>query len=110
EGIDIPGPVPISFVMWEDKTEAKKSDTRIIVFTDADFLSNAYLNQYSNAEMGLNVINWLSELEYKPFLGHKDITIDRLDLTSHQKQQIAIILLLIPLFITAVGIWVWAKK
>ena len=32
---------------------------------DADFLTNVYINQYSNAEMELNIINWLSELGFK---------------------------------------------
>ena len=32
---------------------------------DADFLTNVYINQYSIAEMELNIINWLSELGFK---------------------------------------------
>ena len=32
---------------------------------DDDFLTNVYINQYSNAEMELNIINWLSELGFK---------------------------------------------
>ena len=85
EGLDKPGPVPIAYVIWEPKEEDNPSDTliplraqagtgtRIIVFTDADFLSNLFIGQYSNAEMGLNVINWLSELDYQVFLDQKEI-------------------------------------
>ncbi|MCK4830707.1 GldG family protein, partial [bacterium] len=62
DGIDRQGPVTIASVVWEPKGERKLSDTRIIIFTDADFLSNAFIAQYNNAEMGLNAINWLSEL------------------------------------------------
>jgi gliding motility-associatede transport system auxiliary component len=110
EAEDTPGPVPISFVIWEVKEEGDHSDTRIIVFTDADFLTNIYINQYSNAEMGLNVVNWLAELDYTVFLDQKEITVERLDLTSKQRRMIAAILFLMPLFIAAGGILVWMRR
>ncbi|MEE8059437.1 MAG: GldG family protein [Pseudomonadales bacterium] len=107
---DIPGPVAISFVIWEVKEEGDKSDTRIIAFTDADFLTNIYINQYSNAEMGLNIVNWLSELDYSVFLDQKVIKVERLDLTSKQRRMIAAMLFLMPLFIAAGGILVWMRR
>ena len=110
EKVDTPGPVPISFVIWEEKEEGDQSDTRIIVFTDADFLTNVYINLYSNAEMGLNIINWLSELDYKVFLDQKEIKVERLDLTSKQRRKIAALLFLMPIFIAAGGIIVWMKN
>jgi ABC-type uncharacterized transport system involved in gliding motility auxiliary subunit len=110
EGIDLPGPVPISFVIMEEKEEGDRSDTRIIVFTDADFLTNVYINQYSNAEMGLNIINWLSEVDYTVFLDQKEINVERLDLTSKQRRMIASILFLMPLFIAIGGIFVWMRR
>ena len=109
-GVDTPGPVPISFVIWEEKTKGEKSDTRIIVFTDADFLTNVYLNQYSNAAMGLNVVNWLSELDYAVFLDQKEVNVERLDLTSKQRRMITALLFLMPLFIAAGGILVWMRR
>ncbi len=110
EGVDTPGPVPISFVIWEKKEEGEKTDTRIIVFTDSDFLTNAYLNQYSNAAMGLNVVNWLSELDYTVFLDQKEVNVERLDLTSKQRRMITALLFLMPLFIAAGGILVWMRR
>ena len=110
EGVDTPGPVPISFVIMEEKTEGEESDTRIIVFTDADFLTNVYLNQYSNAAMGLNVVNWLSELDYTVFLDQKEVKVERLDLTSKQRRMITALLFLMPLLIAAGGILVWMRR
>jgi hypothetical protein len=110
EGVDIPGPVPIAFVIWEKKEEEDNSDTRIIVFTDADFLTNIYINKYSNAEMGLNIVNWLSELDYKVFIDQKKIKVERLDLTSKQRRMTTAILFLMPLFIAAGGILVWMRR
>ncbi len=110
ESEDTPGPVPIAYVVFEEKEKDDIADTRLIVFTDADFLSNVYINQYSNAQMGLNVINWLAQTDYKSFVDQKKIEIERLDLTSQQKRTIALILILMPVFIGLVGIVVWIKS
>jgi ABC-type uncharacterized transport system involved in gliding motility auxiliary subunit len=110
EGIDTPGPVPISYVAWEEKTTDDESDTRIIAFTDADFVSNAYLNQYSNAAMAINVVNWLSELDYAVIVNQKSEQVERLDLTSKQTRMIAVILLLMPLLIALAGLFVWVRR
>jgi len=118
EGIDKPGPVPIAYVVLDEKTaemgdeqeSISLSDTRIIIFTDADFLSNAYIKQYSNAQMGLNIVNWLSELDYQVLVGQEEVQVERLDLTSKQRRMIAAILFLIPFFIALTGIAVWLKR
>lgn len=108
--LDRPGPVPIAFVMWEPHAEDGLSDTRIAVFTDADFLSNGFIDQYSNAEMGVNVVNWLSELDYRVFISRKDAETPRLDLTSRQKRAVGVILVAIPVFIAAVGVMGWMRQ
>jgi len=110
EGLDRAGPIPIAFVMWEPKEEGEASDTRIIVITDADFLTNVFINQYSNARLGLNAINWLSETDYQVLVDKKDIDIERLDLTSKQKRMIGVMLFLMPVFIAVAGIMVWIKQ
>ena len=108
--LDTMGPVPLAFVIMEEKKGDMPSDTRIIVFTDADFLTNIYIDQYSNARMGLNAINWLSESEARVFVDPKEIKVERLDLTSKQRRQVAAILFLMPLVIVVVGIIVWMKQ
>tara|TARA_R110000744_G_scaffold98144_5_gene189635 strand:- start:2506 stop:4203 length:1698 start_codon:yes stop_codon:yes gene_type:complete len=123
QGIDTPGPVPISYVVFEEhkaentapnplpyKTNTPRSDTRIIVFTDADFLTNVYINQYSNAQMGLNIVNWLAELDYQAFVSTKAIKVERLDLTSQQKRQVVVILFFTIFFFFIIGIVVWLKS
>ena len=119
QGIDTPGPVPISYVALEEHkledgpsnaVEKLTSDTRIIVFTDADFLTNVYINQYSNAQMGLNIVNWLAELDYQTFLSAKAIKVERLDLTSKQKRQVVVILFFTIFLFFIAGIVVWLKS
>ena len=123
QGIDTPGPVPISYVVLEEhkadntapsplpyKTNTPRSDTRIIVFTDADFITNVYINQYSNAQMGLNIVNWLAELDYQAFVRAKAIKVERLDLTSKQKRQVVVILFFTIFFFFIIGMVVWLKS
>lgn len=111
---DTAGPVPFGYVVIEEKSEEQtstnSSDTRLIVFTDADFLSNVYINQYSNAQMGLNLVNWLAELDYKTFVSAKEIKVERLDLTSKQKRQVIVILFLLPFFFVIAGLVVWLRS
>ena len=108
--LDTMGPIPLAFVIFEEKKAEILSDTRIIVFTDADFLTNIYIDQYSNSRMGLNVINWLAESETRVFVGYKEIKVERLNLTSKQRRQVAAILLFMPLVVAAGGLIVWMKR
>ncbi|MGJ8679207.1 GldG family protein [Paraglaciecola sp.] len=112
--IDTKGPVPFSYVVLGEKNteiqqEHKSSDTRLIVFTDADFLTNVYIDQYSNAQMGLNLINWLVELDYQTLVNQKEIKVERLDLTSKQKRQIIVILFLLPFLLVVTGLVIWLR-
>lgn len=107
---DKPGPVAIAYAIWEPKREGKNSDTKIIVFTDADFLSNIFIKEYSNAQMGLNVVKWLTESDYEVFLDKKKVEILQLNLTSQQKRVIAVILILMPILVTLSGIIRWIKQ
>jgi ABC-type uncharacterized transport system involved in gliding motility auxiliary subunit len=101
----------LELLPWRKKTGDETSDTRIIVFTDADFLSNAFLEQYSHAKLGLNILNWLSEADYQAFMGETQFTeVQRLDLTSKQKRIIILILLLMPLLIAGGGVRTWVRR
>ncbi len=110
EGVDTSGPVAVAFIVVDPKAENKSSDTRIIIFTDTDFLSNAFIGQYSNAAMGFNVITWLSELDYQAFVSQKEIKVERLDLTSKQKRMVAIALIFMPVLIAISGIMIWVRQ
>jgi hypothetical protein len=60
--------------------------------------------------MGLNIVNWLAELDYKVFVSAKAIKIERLDLTSKQKRQVMVILFFTIFIFFIVGIVVWLKS
>ncbi len=108
--LDTAGPVTLSYVLWEEKEAADLSDTRMIVFTDADFLTNSWIDQYSNSRMGLNVINWLAESDPGHLIEESQVRVERLDLTSRQRRVVAAVLFLMPLIIAIGGIFVWMKR
>ncbi len=106
---DKKGPVPIAYVGFEPRDETKASDTRFLVFTDADFLTNAYISQFSNAQMGLNAVSWLMELDYQAYPDIKKVEVEPLELTSTEKRMIIAMLTFIPLMILFLGFSVWLK-
>lgn len=107
---DRAGPVPIAFAIMEPKEKDKLSDTRIIVITDADFISNAYIESYSNAQLGVNAVSWLTELDYVAYLDQTQVKITKLDLTSKQKRAVAYLLFLEPSLLISLGLLVWMKQ
>lgn len=107
---DRAGPVPIAFVIMKPKESDKFSDTRIIVITDVDFISNAYIESYSNAQLGVNAVSWLTELDYVTYLDQTQVKVTQLDLTSKQKRTIAFLLFLGPSLLIAAGLLIWLKQ
>ncbi len=60
------GPLIIGVLLTRAKTTGEEQDTReqrIIVIGDGDFLSNTYLGNAGNLDLGLNVTQWLSHDE-----------------------------------------------
>ena len=107
---DKKGPINLAAVVWEPKSENKNSDTKIIVIADADFLNNNFMKEYSNAQLGLNAIGWLSESANFLPIKRKDIEVDTVSLTSRELRIIALVLIAIPLMIVLAGMGVWWKR
>jgi ABC-type uncharacterized transport system involved in gliding motility auxiliary subunit len=53
------GPLDFAFALTRELNNGKQQ--RIIIIGDGDFLSNAYLGNVGNLELGLRMINWLTE-------------------------------------------------
>ncbi|MFW5442822.1 MAG: GldG family protein [Methylococcaceae bacterium] len=52
------GPLTIAYALSRDFSE--KPQQRIVVIGDGDFLSNAFLGNVGNSELGFRIINWLT--------------------------------------------------
>jgi ABC-type uncharacterized transport system involved in gliding motility auxiliary subunit len=111
------GPLDIGVVLTRslaDETEeadASIPNQRVIVIGDGDFLSNTYLGNPGNLDLGLNIVRWLS---------HDDATIDiqvksapdtTLILGKVAQAVIAIGFLIgLPLLLLLIGIIIWLRR
>ena len=127
-GQDTPGPLHIAYDLTRplpqkgakagrgnNKDSAANSPTRptqrVVVVGDSNFLSNAYLGNSGNLDLGLKIMNWLA---------HDDNLIDvpahtapDLTLQLSRAEQILIgfgFLLGLPLIFLASGISVWLRR
>lgn len=57
-GTDVPGPVPIGITLSRPSPSGTGAQ-RAAVVGDVDFLSNSFLGNGGNLELGLNLVNWL---------------------------------------------------
>lgn len=88
-----------------------KKEQRVVVVGDGDFLSNSFLGNGGNLELGLNIFNWLS---------HDDRFIDiapvsapdaQVELTTAGIVVIAsFFLLALPLGLLAAGLTIWLRR
>lgn len=103
------GPLVFAYALTRDID--KKTQQRIVVVGDGDFLSNAYLGNVGNLDMGLRMVNWLI---------HDDRFIDIPAKTATDKSlqlgqiTVALIgfgfLIVIPLLLMGTGFYIWRKR
>jgi ABC-type uncharacterized transport system involved in gliding motility auxiliary subunit len=88
-----------------------KSETRVVVFGDSDFATNAGLGIQGNRDIFMNAVGWLSQQENLIAIRPKDPTDRRLVLTAAQQTNLAwLSLLLIPGAIVGAGIYSWTRR
>ncbi len=115
ELLDIIGPINIGMVLSRQVANEFKSkkvkEQRIIVMGDGDFLSNTFLGNAGNLDMGMNIFNWLSHDEQFiaiPTRVKNDIILDMspamLSLLG------AFFLFLVPAMLILSGSIIWFKR
>lgn len=86
-------------------------EQRIVVMGDSDFLSNAYLGNVGNRDVGLRLFNWLVHDDRFIAIPAKTATDRRLQLTP---AAVAIIgfgfLVVMPALLLATGLWIWRAR
>ncbi len=104
------GVLPIALALTRTFSD-QKSQQRIIVMGDSDWLSNAFLGHVGNAELGLRIVNWLThddqfiEIPLKRPLGQS------LNLTATHITLIAsLFLAVIPFTFVLIGFFIWHRR
>jgi ABC-type uncharacterized transport system involved in gliding motility auxiliary subunit len=94
----------------EDK-DASKPQTRVVVFGDSDFPTNAVLGMPGNRDLFMNIVGWLSQQENLISIRPKDADDRRIALTATQQANITwLSLLLIPGSIFGAGVYNWWRR
>ena len=112
---DVSGPLTISLSLTRDvypsDHESVLVKQRVVVVGDADFLSNAYVGNGGNLDMGMSMVNWLSNDDQLINIPGKTAQDSSLDLTEGQLMWIAaVFLFILPATFLASGVWVWLRR
>lgn len=84
---------------------------RIIVIGDGDFVSNAYINDSGNLELGLRLIDWLGQDD--DYVNIPARTAEDANLELSQLSSIIIgfgLLVVLPLFLLIMGGFIWWRR
>ena len=102
---------PLAFAYALTRTHHENSQQRIVVVGDGDFLSNAYIGNVGNLDMGLRMVSWLLHDDRLINIPAKNATDKSLQLTQ---TTVAILgfgfLIVIPLLLIGTGLFIWRKR
>ena len=107
-GQDKQGPVNIAVSLTRKRDDREQ---RVAVVGDGDFLSNTYLGNGGNLELGMNLVNWLGSDD--TYINVPVRTAPDLNLSLSRNAQIGIVLgflLLLPLALLTSGIVIWWRR
>ena len=138
EGQDVEGPVQLAVVATksietksEEESEAEQAaegeeaategegnsaasatrESRLVLFGDSDFASNAYFNSVANGDLLLMAIGWLAEEADLIAIRPKDVEDRRINLTLSQRSLILWgTVVLFPLATLVVGTMIWLRR
>lgn len=105
---EIMGPLTISLALTR---KVANKQQRIVVMGDGDFLSNAYVHNVGNLDLGLRLVKWLSQDDQVIDIPARMAPDQRLQLS---KLSVALIgfgfLLVLPLALILCGWWIWRQR
>ena len=111
---DIVGPLTIGLALThkkEKKNKDKVKKQRIVILGDGDFLSNTYLGNQGNLNIGHNIINWISNDDSFISIPSSNAVDDQITLTDLTGAFIGLFfLVLLPLGLLVTGTVIWYKR
>lgn len=108
-GVEKAGPLNFAYTLTRDIN--KDTQQRIVVVGDGDFLSNTYLGNVGNLDMGLRIINWLIHDDNFIDIPAKTTPDASLQLSNTAQAVIGFgFLIMLPVLLLATGFWVWRRR
>jgi ABC-type uncharacterized transport system involved in gliding motility auxiliary subunit len=91
--------------------DAPKPESRLVVFGDSDFPSNAYGGVPGNSDLFANGVNWLAQQEGLIAIRPKASTDRRVTMTARQQQGVFLVsIVVLPLMVFGTGIYTWWRR
>jgi len=109
-GEDIPGPLNIGVILTRNSNTETPVEQRVIVIGDGDFLSNQYLGNAGNQDLGLNLANWLSRDDAFINIPAKTSTDLSLEFSTSTAGIIGLVFILLPLILLVTGFVIWQRR
>jgi ABC-type uncharacterized transport system involved in gliding motility auxiliary subunit len=103
---------PLTIGLAFTRTQGRK-EQRIVVVGDGDFLSNSYLGNGGNLDLGLNLVRWLNGDDQLLHIPARTAPDRNLQLSTASGVVIGVgFLILLPLVFLAAGllVWRWRRK
>jgi len=116
EATDLRGPFSIGLSLERELPVGTAENTRsvqqrVIVIGDGDFLSNTFIGNSGNLDLGLRLLNWLSEDEDLIAIPARTAMDTQLNLTPAVAGTVGIFFLLgMPLLLAASGLTLWWRR
>jgi ABC-type uncharacterized transport system involved in gliding motility auxiliary subunit len=124
EGTDIQGPVPIGVAGRPSVTTPEQpapkegeeappapKEPRLVVFGDADFASNEFIDAYSNRNLFVNSVNWLIGDVEAISIRPNQSRASRFQLSAEQFRTIRMLsLFVLPEVIAVLGVFTWWSR
>ena len=112
---DIVGPLTIGLSLTrkdvEDKLNSKLKKQRIVILGDGDFLSNTYLGNQGNLNLGHNILNWISNDDDFITIPSSTAVDTQLNISDLMGAIIGLFFLVaLPLALLVAGGWIWYKR
>ena len=108
---EIPGPLDIGVALTRPSPSPAKREQRVIVIGDGDFLSNSFLGNGGNRELGQRVFDWLLGDDALIEIPDKSATDRQLTLSTGALAAISIgFLFALPGLLLIVGAAVWWRR
>ncbi len=105
---DTPGPATIAISL---ERSVEDRNQRIVVVGNGGFLSNTYLGNGGNLDLGLNLFNWLAGDDTLITIPTKAAQDTSLNLSKNASAVIAIgFLIILPLAFVGIGIGTWWRR
>jgi len=108
KGIDIPGPLNLGVALARD---LDKGQQRVVVVCDGDFLSNTFLGNAGNLELGMAIVNWLSHDDAYINVPALTVADAKLNLSVAAQNIMSVIFVVVmPLVLIGSGIAIWLRR